>query len=145
MSNSWNSLYSVLSMPFAFCCAAETAVLKAEIGLLSPLISLIAAQDPCAPSPCSPFAVCKVLGLRKYQCTCKEGFQGDGKICQPINPCVESNGGCPENSTICVYRRPGEVREITASRQPERIWKMARWGVLQMSWPLCWSNLLSSP
>ncbi|XP_010140444.1 PREDICTED: stabilin-1, partial [Buceros rhinoceros silvestris] len=66
------------------------------------------AQDPCAPSPCSPFAVCKVLGLRKYQCTCKEGFQGDGKICQPINPCVESNGGCPENSTICVYRRPGE-------------------------------------
>ncbi|XP_075015285.1 stabilin-1 isoform X2 [Calonectris borealis] len=66
-------------------------------------------QDPCAASPCSPFAVCKVLGPRKYQCTCKEGFQGDGKVCQPINPCVDSNGGCPENSTICVYRRPGEA------------------------------------
>uniref|UniRef100_A0A8B9GLU5 Stabilin 1 n=1 Tax=Amazona collaria TaxID=241587 RepID=A0A8B9GLU5_9PSIT len=77
--------------------------------------SLIAAEDPCAASPCSPFAVCKVLGPRKYQCTCKEGFQGDGKICQPINPCVENNGGCPENSTVCVYRRPGEVRAIAAS------------------------------
>ncbi|NXY91212.1 STAB1 protein, partial [Alcedo cyanopectus] len=73
------------------------------------------AQDPCAPSPCSPFAVCKVLGPQKYQCTCKEGFQGDGKICQPINPCVDNNGGCPENSTICIYRRPGEVRALTAS------------------------------
>uniref|UniRef100_A0A8C5T943 Stabilin 1 n=1 Tax=Malurus cyaneus samueli TaxID=2593467 RepID=A0A8C5T943_9PASS len=72
------------------------------------------AQDPCTPSPCSPFAVCKVLGSRTYQCTCKEGFQGDGKVCQPINPCVDSNGGCPENSTICVYRRPGEVRAVTA-------------------------------
>ncbi|XP_053932500.1 stabilin-1 isoform X1 [Cuculus canorus] len=67
------------------------------------------AQDPCASSPCSPFAACKVLGPRNYECTCKEGFQGDGKVCQPINPCVESNGGCPENSTICVYRRPGEA------------------------------------
>uniref|UniRef100_A0A8C3H2Z2 Uncharacterized protein n=1 Tax=Corvus moneduloides TaxID=1196302 RepID=A0A8C3H2Z2_CORMO len=72
------------------------------------------AQDPCTPSPCSPFAACKALGSQAYQCTCKEGFQGDGKICQPINPCVDSNGGCPENSTICVYRRPGEVRAITA-------------------------------
>ncbi|NXU52032.1 STAB1 protein, partial [Turnix velox] len=74
------------------------------------------AQDPCASSPCSPFAVCKVLGPQKYQCTCKEGFQGDGKFCQPINPCVDNNGGCPENSTICVYRRPGEVRVITSVR-----------------------------
>uniref|UniRef100_A0A8B9NLU6 Stabilin 1 n=1 Tax=Accipiter nisus TaxID=211598 RepID=A0A8B9NLU6_9AVES len=75
------------------------------------------ALDPCAASPCSPFAVCKVLGPRKYQCTCKDGFQGDGKICQPINPCVDSNGGCPENSTICVYRRPGEVRAVTARQR----------------------------
>uniref|UniRef100_A0A8C3UUP6 Stabilin 1 n=1 Tax=Catharus ustulatus TaxID=91951 RepID=A0A8C3UUP6_CATUS len=67
------------------------------------------AQDPCTPSPCSPFAECKVLGSRSYECTCKEGYQGDGKICQPINPCVDSNGGCPENSTVCVYRRPGEA------------------------------------
>uniref|UniRef100_A0A8C0ATL5 Stabilin 1 n=1 Tax=Buteo japonicus TaxID=224669 RepID=A0A8C0ATL5_9AVES len=76
------------------------------------------ALDPCAASPCSPFAVCKVLGPRKYQCTCKDGFQGDGKVCQPINPCVDSNGGCPENSTICVYRRPGEVRAVTVRQTP---------------------------
>ncbi|KAK2534307.1 Stab1 [Columba guinea] len=67
------------------------------------------AQDPCAASPCSPFAMCKVLGPRKYQCTCKEGYRGDGRICQPINPCVDNNGGCPENSTICVYKHPGEA------------------------------------
>uniref|UniRef100_A0A8C3BNF0 Stabilin 1 n=1 Tax=Cairina moschata TaxID=8855 RepID=A0A8C3BNF0_CAIMO len=67
------------------------------------------AQDPCASSPCSPLAVCNVLSPQKYQCTCKEGFQGDGKICQPINPCVDNNGGCAENSTICIYKRPGEA------------------------------------
>lgn len=130
---------SILSMPFAACCAALSAVLKTEFWFCSPLISLIAAQDPCTPSPCSPFAACKALGSRAYQCTCKEGFQGDGKICQPINPCVDSNGGCPENSTICLYRRPGEVRAITA-----KVWKMARGEVLQMNWWTCGSNLLSS-
>uniref|UniRef100_A0A8B9PAF4 Stabilin 1 n=1 Tax=Apteryx owenii TaxID=8824 RepID=A0A8B9PAF4_APTOW len=66
-------------------------------------------EDPCASSPCSPSAVCKVLGPGKYECTCKGGFQGDGKICQPINPCVDNNGGCPENSTLCVYKSPGEA------------------------------------
>ncbi|XP_053809782.1 stabilin-1 [Vidua chalybeata] len=78
------------------------------------------AEDPCSPSPCSPFAVCKVLGSRTYECTCKEGFQGDGKICQPINPCVDSNGGCPENSTICVYRRPGEATCVCKSGMSRR-------------------------
>jgi len=105
----------------ALCCATVSAVLKTEIRLFLPLIFLFAAQDPCASSPCSPFAECKVLGPQKYQCACKEGFQGDGKICQPINPCVDSNGGCPENSTICVYRRPGEVGAITAHPQPVRV------------------------
>uniref|UniRef100_A0A8C3BMF8 Stabilin 1 n=1 Tax=Cairina moschata TaxID=8855 RepID=A0A8C3BMF8_CAIMO len=78
------------------------------------------AQDPCASSPCSPLAVCNVLSPQKYQCTCKEGFQGDGKICQPINPCVDNNGGCAENSTICIYKRPGEVRVTAACQQPVR-------------------------
>uniref|UniRef100_A0A8B9S3J3 Stabilin 1 n=1 Tax=Apteryx owenii TaxID=8824 RepID=A0A8B9S3J3_APTOW len=74
-------------------------------------------EDPCASSPCSPSAVCKVLGPGKYECTCKGGFQGDGKICQPINPCVDNNGGCPENSTLCVYKSPGEVSAITTCQQ----------------------------
>uniref|UniRef100_A0A8C7EAD1 Stabilin 1 n=1 Tax=Nothoprocta perdicaria TaxID=30464 RepID=A0A8C7EAD1_NOTPE len=67
------------------------------------------AEDPCASSPCSPSAVCKVLRPGKYECACKAGFQGDGKICQAINPCVDNNGGCPENSTVCIYKRPGEA------------------------------------
>lgn len=111
----WNSgslTVQILYAPFFPCLAvlcALNAVLELEFWFCSPLISLIAAQDPCSPSPCSPFAECKVLGSRSYECTCKEGFQGDGKICQPINPCVDNNGGCPENSTVCLYRRPGEV------------------------------------
>lgn len=116
-------------------CTALSAVLKTEVWFCLPLISLIAAQDPCTPSPCSPFAVCKVLGSRTYECTCKEGFQGDGKICQPINPCVDSNGGCPENSTICVYRRPGEVRQLQPKLGED----------LHVNWWMCWSDLLSSP
>uniref|UniRef100_A0A8C3Q0S8 Stabilin 1 n=1 Tax=Chrysolophus pictus TaxID=9089 RepID=A0A8C3Q0S8_CHRPC len=46
---------------------------------------------------------------QKYECTCKEGYQGDGRVCQPINPCVDNNGGCPETSTNCIYKGPGEA------------------------------------
>lgn len=67
-------------------------------------------QDPCASSPCSSLADCKVLGPLKYECTCKDGYQGDGEICQPINPCIQNNGGCPEKSTLCIYKGPGRVR-----------------------------------
>ncbi|XP_074862088.1 stabilin-1 isoform X2 [Carettochelys insculpta] len=71
--------------------------------------SICQAQDPCASSPCSSLAVCKVLGPGKYECTCKEGYHGDGMVCQLINPCVNNNGGCPENSTLCIYKAPGKV------------------------------------
>ncbi|KAM3915643.1 stabilin-1 [Leptodactylus fuscus] len=66
------------------------------------------AKDPCRPSPCSPYATCKSSGPRQYTCKCKTDYIGDGKICIPVNPCTDNMGGCPENSTRCVYRSPGK-------------------------------------
>ncbi|XP_038627991.1 stabilin-1 isoform X1 [Tachyglossus aculeatus] len=66
------------------------------------------ALDPCTSSPCSLFALCKATGGQRYTCTCKAGYQGDGKICQGLDPCTVNYGGCPRNSTLCVYRSPGK-------------------------------------
>ncbi|XP_075689894.1 stabilin-1 isoform X2 [Rhinoderma darwinii] len=65
------------------------------------------AKDPCRPSPCSPYAICKSPGPQQYACTCKTDYYGDGKICLPFNPCSVNNGGCLENSTRCIYKSPG--------------------------------------
>ncbi|XP_073430420.1 stabilin-1 [Dendrobates tinctorius] len=66
------------------------------------------AKDPCRPSPCSPYAVCKSTGPQQYTCECRKDYYGDGKTCLAYNPCSFNNGGCPENSTKCVYRSPGK-------------------------------------
>ncbi|XP_072277153.1 stabilin-1 [Pyxicephalus adspersus] len=63
-------------------------------------------QNPC--TPCSKFATCEVLGPRQYKCTCKPDYYGDGKTCLPFNPCSLNNGGCPQNTTRCVFRSPGK-------------------------------------
>ncbi|XP_018417974.1 PREDICTED: stabilin-1 [Nanorana parkeri] len=65
-------------------------------------------EDPCKSSPCNTWADCKVTGPRQYTCTCKSGYYGDGKTCLAFNPCSINNGGCPENTTKCVYRSPGK-------------------------------------
>uniref|UniRef100_A0A670YC37 Stabilin 1 n=1 Tax=Pseudonaja textilis TaxID=8673 RepID=A0A670YC37_PSETE len=67
------------------------------------------APDPCHFFPCSPYAVCKTFNVTKYQCTCAEGYQGNGRICQVRQPCLDNNGGCPINTTICVTRSRGKV------------------------------------
>ncbi|KAM8930744.1 stabilin-1 [Pelodytes ibericus] len=64
--------------------------------------------DPCKPSPCSTNALCTVLRPRQHKCTCKDGYYGDGVTCTVFNPCVINNGGCPENSTRCLFRSPGK-------------------------------------
>uniref|UniRef100_A0A8C9RKG4 Stabilin 1 n=1 Tax=Scleropages formosus TaxID=113540 RepID=A0A8C9RKG4_SCLFO len=45
-----------------------------------------------------------------YRCKCKDGYQGNGMLCTPVNPCDTDNGGCPANSTSCVYVSPGKSR-----------------------------------
>ncbi|MGH0187624.1 UNVERIFIED_CONTAM: hypothetical protein FKN15_025746 [Acipenser sinensis] len=65
-------------------------------------------QDPCAQNVCDHNADCVNHGQRKYDCRCKEAYQGDGKVCVPVNPCLIDNGGCPTNSTNCVYKSVGK-------------------------------------
>ncbi|XP_075993005.1 stabilin-1, partial [Genypterus blacodes] len=68
-------------------------------------------QNSCASScssrDCHVDASCSSVGS-KIKCTCKTDYEGDGKICIPKNPCAENNGGCPLNSTICVFRGPNK-------------------------------------
>ncbi|KAJ1069432.1 hypothetical protein K5549_017863, partial [Capra hircus] len=67
------------------------------------------ASDPCRPSPCSPLAQCSVGPSGQAQCRCPENYYGDGTVCLPQDPCTTNNGGCPSNSTLCLYRRPGQA------------------------------------
>ncbi|XP_041836140.1 stabilin-1 [Melanotaenia boesemani] len=69
------------------------------------------AHDTCASicldDACDINAVCVTRGS-KSSCSCKAGYEGDGSICVPINPCLKNNGGCPFNSTVCVFRGPNK-------------------------------------
>ncbi|XP_074543757.1 stabilin-1 isoform X2 [Halichoeres trimaculatus] len=71
----------------------------------------------CAPEPppdlcsvyhggCHQNADCNQTGLL-VNCTCRSGYQGDGYSCEPINRCVEENGGCSEFAT-CKFTGPNE-------------------------------------
>ncbi|XP_069874692.1 stabilin-1 [Dipodomys merriami] len=65
------------------------------------------APNPCQSSPCSPLASCSVSPTGQAQCHCPENYHGDGKICLPQDPCTNNFGGCPSNSTVCIYQKPG--------------------------------------
>ncbi|XP_008053155.1 stabilin-1 [Carlito syrichta] len=67
------------------------------------------APDPCSPSPCSPLAQCSVSPTGQAQCHCPENYHGDGIVCLPQDPCTANLGGCPSNSTLCVYQKPGKA------------------------------------
>ncbi|XP_053785729.1 stabilin-1 isoform X2 [Desmodus rotundus] len=67
------------------------------------------APDPCWPSPCAPLAQCSVSPTGKAQCRCPKNYHGDGTVCLPQDPCNTGNGGCPSNSTICLYQGPGKA------------------------------------
>ncbi|KAF3856731.1 hypothetical protein F7725_017454 [Dissostichus mawsoni] len=56
---------------------------------------------------CDVNAQCSSTGS-KVSCTCKPDYLGDGKICVPRNLCSENNGGCPIDSTICVFKGPNK-------------------------------------
>ncbi|TMS19175.1 Stabilin-1 [Larimichthys crocea] len=61
----------------------------------------------CSARDCDVNAQCSSQGA-KVSCVCKAGYEGDGRICVPKNPCSENNGGCPVNSTICVFKGPNK-------------------------------------
>nr|XP_023655401.1 stabilin-1-like isoform X2 [Paramormyrops kingsleyae] len=64
----------------------------------------------CVRDTCAENADCTYLGGRGPQCKCKVGYEGDGKVCLPVNPCSVDHGDCPANSTTCVYVSPGKSR-----------------------------------
>ncbi|XP_069006635.1 stabilin-1 isoform X2 [Embiotoca jacksoni] len=61
----------------------------------------------CSQKDCDINAQCSSTGSR-ISCVCKPDYQGDGSICVPRNPCLENNGGCPTNSTVCVFKGPNK-------------------------------------
>lgn len=46
---------------------------------------------------CAFKAICKNTH-GSYECTCNEGYTGNGHICEDVNECVELTHECPENS-----------------------------------------------
>uniref|UniRef100_A0A3B5PT61 Stabilin 1 n=1 Tax=Xiphophorus maculatus TaxID=8083 RepID=A0A3B5PT61_XIPMA len=59
----------------------------------------------CSQRDCDANAQCS-KEASNIRCTCRPGYDGDGKICIPKNPCLVNNGGCPANSTVCVFKGP---------------------------------------
>jgi len=54
-----------------------------------------------------------MTGPAQFQCSCKRGYDGDGFICIPVDVCQVDNGGCPPESTSCVFLAPGQVGAFT--------------------------------
>ncbi|XP_035131633.3 stabilin-1 isoform X1 [Callithrix jacchus] len=73
------------------------------------------APNPCWPSPCSPLAQCSVSPTGQAQCHCPENYHGDGMLCLPKDPCTDDLAGCPSNSTLCVYQKPGQASCVCRS------------------------------
>lgn len=56
----------------------------------------------CSSRDCDVNAECSTQGS-KIACACKTDYEGNGRLCVPKNPCNQNNGGCPSNSTVCVF------------------------------------------
>lgn len=61
----------------------------------------------CSGRDCDVNAACSTQGS-KVSCACKPDYEGDGRVCVPKNPCTRNNGGCPFNSTYCVFEGPNK-------------------------------------
>ncbi|XP_048356379.1 stabilin-2 isoform X2 [Sphaerodactylus townsendi] len=69
----------------------------------------MSAINPCLEQVCDPHAECTYFGPSRHTCTCQNGFQGDGHICTPIDPCQTKSVHCPTESTVCKYDGPGKA------------------------------------
>ncbi|KAJ8411408.1 hypothetical protein AAFF_G00174140 [Aldrovandia affinis] len=66
------------------------------------------AINPCLKKVCHSNAVCAHLGPNRHSCTCNAGYQGNGVVCMPVDPCQTDFGGCDPDSALCVYDGPGK-------------------------------------
>jgi len=71
-------------------------------------INRCASADP----PCHQNAECAVTGPAEFECRCQRGYRGDGFVCVAIDPCQVDAGGCPVESTSCVYLGPAQVGNV---------------------------------
>ncbi|XP_072521836.1 stabilin-1 [Salminus brasiliensis] len=69
----------------------------------------------CSPNICDMNSECSYKGAGQFECKCKDGYEGDGKVCTPVNPCAQNNGGCPAASTVCQYTGPGKAKCVCMS------------------------------
>jgi len=65
----------------------------------------VSSDDP----PCHEHARCVFTGPSQFDCVCQPNYHGDGLVCRPVDPCQHDAGGCPVESTRCVYVGPGQV------------------------------------
>uniref|UniRef100_A0A3Q3AZ81 Stabilin 1 n=1 Tax=Kryptolebias marmoratus TaxID=37003 RepID=A0A3Q3AZ81_KRYMA len=92
--------------PYSYCKGDEdSAVCECLPGYRTMLQNKCA--KVCSTSDCDVNAQCSLKGS-KVTCVCKPNYEGDGRICVPQNPCLENNGGCPINSTVCVFKGPNK-------------------------------------
>lgn len=61
----------------------------------------------CSTGDCDANAQCSTQGP-KISCACNADYEGDGRVCVPKNPCLQSDRGCPANSTVCVFTGPNK-------------------------------------
>lgn len=87
--------------------------------MFSVLKVLFSYSGVCSANDCDPNAQCS-LQRSKVTCVCKPDYEGDGRICVPKNPCSDNNGGCPINSTVCVFKGPNKVRTLTEPGSEQR-------------------------
>ncbi|KAK2861690.1 hypothetical protein Q5P01_001223 [Channa striata] len=88
--------------PFSFCKGeGDSAVCECLPGYRKTTKGTCASF--CSGSDCDVNAMCSTKGS-KLSCVCNADYEGDGKVCVPRNPCSENNGGCPINSTVCVFK-----------------------------------------
>lgn len=74
-------------------------IAKANVNSIS-VASIPQQVDPCLPSICGPYSICKVIG-ESPSCTCQPNYIGAPPNCRP--ECV-SNSECPSN-LACVNQK----------------------------------------
>nr|CAD7439434.1 unnamed protein product [Timema bartmani] len=80
---------------------------RSGTGLCKVIVKLMDNEDQCDGKMmnCDPNAYCKFT-RKSYRCSCKKGWEGDGKKCRDINECRLQNGGCVH---IC-HNYPGSYK-----------------------------------
>ncbi|XP_077195862.1 stabilin-2 [Paroedura picta] len=69
----------------------------------------MSAINPCLEQACDPHADCIYLGPSRHTCACQKGYEGDGQICTPTDPCPTKSVHYPTESTVLQYHGPGKV------------------------------------